>query len=195
MSSLISKNQSEKCCSDFPGLYPRAAMSEICRLCCRGRELMNAVLSGITQTMRENRKDRSGYLPDILRRRLITSQPASITLPVHTRIESSTRTGHRRWAFRRYMRRAVTGKGRPASTCPHPLFRRIRPDKKKQIMFLERVCSTMVRCVKAVLYEIVRPVTDRISRGLIASSSRPSASIQPLPAEGRNIDGGIAPVP
>ncbi len=105
-------------------------MSEICRLCCRGRELMNAVLSGIIQTMRENRKDRSGYLPDILRQLLITRQPASITLPVHARIESSTRTGHRRWALRRYMRQTVTGKGRPGSTRPHPLFRRIRPDKK-----------------------------------------------------------------
>ncbi len=169
-------------------------MSEICRLCCRGRELTNAVLSGIIQTMQENRKDRSGYLPDILRRLPITKQLVNITLPVHTRIESSTRTGHRRWALRRYIRHAVTGKGRPRSTCPHPFFRRIRPDKK-QIMFLERVCSTMVRCVKAVLYEIVRPVTGRINRRLIASSSRPSASIQPLPAEGRNIDGGIAPVP
>lgn len=105
-------------------------MSEIRRLCCRGRERMKAVLSGIIQTMRENRKDRSGYLPDILRRRLITRQLASITLPVHARIESGTRTGHHRWALRRYMRQAVTGKRRPGSACPHPLFRRIRPDKK-----------------------------------------------------------------
>ncbi len=62
--------------------------------------------------MRENRKDRSGYLPDILCQLLITKQLANITLPVHARIESNTRTGHRRWALRRYIRQAVTGKGR-----------------------------------------------------------------------------------
>lgn len=80
--------------------------------------------------MRENRKDRSEYLPDILCQLLITKQLTNITLPVHARIESNTRTGYRRWALRRYMRQNVTGKGRSASTRPHPFFRRIGPDEK-----------------------------------------------------------------